>query len=391
MFKVKTSMKKSALCSGLFLLLFGASCEPSPVGSEQSTVREPIKVCTRTDGSCAESNCDDINQPYQGPGSDFSMKEPNTLSYRYKLTGFYRNATGSWLVRGFHVKQTPLSPTHIPADGVVTGLSVGGVSQKLVSFSAQNGDVKLTFCTPGAAGCGAGINVVATGASLIGAQIKFRVPGPPAAITGSDIDYTVQFDSAPQVLNLVSPSSVDVRGFKFSYFYAGLLPQSLCQGPLGSQRTFLYQDSYWHPETFLRTQDGSAITVTCELGAIASCMSWGYRPWDTRAHNGNTVSLRSWHAACVNMKTANYCGDGVAWTRYGTPIYVHDPLAPPVMSESLARLEAFWDDHGALCVNDGNRRVASLPWASSSCYAAMPSCESLGSGAALNFLGSAIP
>ena len=37
--------------------------------------------------------------------------------------------------------------------------------------------------------------------------------------------------------------------------------------------------------------------------------------------NSNTVSLRSWHAACVNMKTANYCGDGVAWT-LGEPCQV---------------------------------------------------------------------
>jgi hypothetical protein len=391
MFKVKTSMKKSALCSGLFLLL-GASCEPSQVGSEQSTVREPIKVCTRSDGTCTDSNCDDINQPYQGSGSDFSMKEPNTLSYRYKLTGFYRNATGSWLVRGYHVKQTPLSPTHVPADGTVTGLTVGGVSQKLVNFDAQNGNVKLTYCTPGAAGCGAGVNVVATGTSLLGVQIKLQVPYAPGLTAGGFIDYTLQFDSIPQVLNLVSPSSVDVRGFKFSYFYTGLAPQSLCQGPLGvSQRTFFYQDSYWHPETFLRTQEASAITVTCELGAIAACMSWGYRPWDTRSFNSNTVSLRSWHAACVNMKTANYCGDGVAWTRYGTSIYVNDPLSPQVMGGSLARLEAFWDENGALCVNDGNRRVASLPWSTSSCYTNIPSCDTLGSSAASSFLGSAIP
>lgn len=170
-------MKKSALCSGLFLLL-GASCEPSQVGSEQSTVREPIKVCTRSDGTCTDSNCDDINQPYQGSGSDFSMKEPNTLSYRYKLTGFYRNATGSWLVRGYHVKQTPLSPTHVPADGTVTGLTVGGVSQKLVNFDAQNGNVKLTYCTPGAAGCGAGVNVVATGTSLLGCRSSCKCPMP---------------------------------------------------------------------------------------------------------------------------------------------------------------------------------------------------------------------
>lgn len=387
--KVKCSMKKSALLSGLCLLAV-AGCEQGLDGSDTKVV-EPIKVCTRTDGSCMESNCDDINQPYQGPGSDFSMKEPNTTSYRYKLTGFYQTATGGFAVRGFHVKQNPLSPTHIPADGVVTGLVLGGVSQKLVGFAATNGNVKITYCTPGATGCGAGINVIATGALLSGVQIKLQVPTPPGITAGGSIDYTVQFDSAPQVLNLVSPSSVDVRGFKFSYFYAGIAPQSLCQGPLGPQRTFLYQDSYWHPETFARTEDASAITVTCELGAIAACMSWGYRPWDARDFGGNTTSLRTWHAACVNMKTANYCGDGVAWTRYGTAINVNDPLTPQVMSGSLAHLEAFWDANGARCVNDANRRIPSLPWSTSSCYATMPSCDSLGSGAASVFLGSALP
>ena len=385
-------MNKLTVYSGLGMaLVLGIGCSPSLGTSDQDNVRDPLKVCTRSDGTCAESNCDDINQPYQGAGSDFSMTEPNTLSYRYKLTGFYRTAVGTWAVRGFHVKQDPLHPIHVSADGFVSGLSVGGVTQKLVNLSATNGVVKLTYCTPGAAGCGAGIYAMATGAALAGTRILLQVPNAPGLSTGS-IDYTLQFDSAPQVLNLVTPNSVDIKGYKFSYFYSGVTAQSLCKGPMGTpQRTFLYQDTYWNPETFARTEDGSAITLTCELGAIAACMSWGYKPWESSTFGGNAVSLRDWHATCVNMKTANYCGDGYSWTRSGTPINVNDPLTPQVMTGSLARLEAFWDTHGAVCVNDGNRRVPSLGWSTSSCYATMPSCDSLAAGGALNYLGSAIP
>ena len=117
-------------------------------------------------------------------------------------------------------------------------------------------------------------------------------------------------------------------------------------------------------------------------------MSWGYKPWMTNSFMGGVQSLDSWHATCVNAKTANYCGDGFSWTKYGTKITVSDPLDAPVMAEDVKYVEARWTTKGAACVNDINRRIPSLAWKTSSCYASMPDCSQY---PASSYLSTGIP
>ncbi len=346
-------------------------------GCEQGTPAElddadkSIKVCN-LDGSCQSPNCDDINQPDQGMGTDFSMRLPNTTADRYKITGFYKEATGGWRVRGFTVNQA--NKQHVSADGWVKGAIIEGVSRPVVHMNAKATKFALTVCMINSTTCPSDQKVI-SGAALEGNQIVIDIP---VLVSGRTVTprYTLTFNSVPQPLDITTPSSPDVYGYHFTYESKGVPLATLCAGPGGvAQRTMFYQEAYWHPRTFAKTAESSAITVSCEFGAIASCMSWGYKPWEDTKYNGAVVFKDSWHATCVNAKTANYCGDGNAWTRFGTKITVNDPLVKPVMDEGIKYLEARWDTAGAVCVNEENRRIFSMDWTTASCYGAMKDCK----------------
>lgn len=366
---------------GIALALLPLSaCDPIEV-KDSDTRQTQIKTCT-PDGTCMSSNCDDINQPDQGPGSDFTMLNPETPAYRYKLTGLYPDSAGEWHIRGFHVLQGPSHPPHTPADGTIRSLTVGGAPVMLADVKVNHTELSIYYCPLG--GCGKEAPKELSGAALVGTELVFVAP--PAPGSGPAV-YKLIFGSAPQVLDSVTPFSADVFGYSLSYSVNGSQQASLCAGPKGAeQRAMFYQSAYWNPQTFARIADSSgasltssAVTVTCELGAIAACMSWGYKPWEQTETKQGKDTKELWHATCVNAKTANYCGDGYAWTKYGTSILVQDPLQPPVMSEMSKagfqyKVEALWDEKGASCINDANRRVPGLPWATSSCYNSLPAC-----------------
>jgi hypothetical protein len=97
--------------------------------------------------------------------------------------------------------------------------------------------------------------------------------------------------------------------------------------------------------------DPGLVTFACTNGAIAKCIRFGYKPWKAIAEgSGAGRSLLEHHLACVRMVRADYCGDGVSWTRDGTMIDLWDevgvqrrdavPAAPEVF-------EAAWTPAGA--------------------------------------------
>jgi hypothetical protein len=92
----------------------------------------------------------------------------------------------------------------------------------------------------------------------------------------------------------------------------------------------------------------TAFSFTCTSGAQGKCVRFGYRPWAAAADG---TPLWDLHQACTRMVRADYCGDGTAHTRNGTPINVYDrqgiqePDAVPDMS-----FEAGWGPNGAVCV-----------------------------------------
>jgi hypothetical protein len=92
------------------------------------------------------------------------------------------------------------------------------------------------------------------------------------------------------------------------------------------------------------------ITLACASDAVGKCPVFGYKPW---AKGPGGEDLLPYHAACVRMVTADYCGDSTPHTRDGTPIDLFDDIG--INTDTSAHnpefaLEAGWRPEGAVCV-----------------------------------------
>ena len=80
--------------------------------------------------------------------------------------------------------------------------------------------------------------------------------------------------------------------------------------------------------------------ITCTGGAEGKGVRFGYKPW-RKAPDGN--SLAAYYQACVRL-VRDYCGDGVGYTRNGTPIDLFDRIG--IQRDELVpgmTFEAAWD------------------------------------------------
>lgn len=96
-------------------------------------------------------------------------------------------------------------------------------------------------------------------------------------------------------------------------------------------------------------RDGE-ITVSCISGVVAKCVRWGYPPW-SRGPGGE--DLTPFHAACVRMARADYCGDDRPHTKQGTSIDNYDDLGIQrrgAADDPTYVFEAGWSPQGAVCV-----------------------------------------
>lgn len=95
-------------------------------------------------------------------------------------------------------------------------------------------------------------------------------------------------------------------------------------------------------------RDG-VITLTCSSGAVGKCVRFGYKPWSKGPHGED---LTPYHAACVRMVRADYCGDGQTHTKNGTSIDLYDVLGIQKQEPNDAdfAFEAGWAPGGAVCV-----------------------------------------
>jgi hypothetical protein len=102
-------------------------------------------------------------------------------------------------------------------------------------------------------------------------------------------------------------------------------------------------------------------TMACASGAIATCLEWGYQPWDSA---GRPDERREYvYGSCLQAKRAAYFvghGDLRSYTATGTLILRRDQFgfgrnARGTMDE-IPYLEALWSPYGAECLNVENRR-----------------------------------
>ncbi len=107
--------------------------------------------------------------------------------------------------------------------------------------------------------------------------------------------------------------------------------------------------------------DPSEFTFGCRFGGIQKCQEYGY-PKDKKAKErkagvDKTRRFNDYHASCIRMVRADYCGDGFPHTYDGTEIDIYDHLwnnnAPATSTDGSDGfyLEAEWDDDGAHCIN----------------------------------------
>ena len=102
-------------------------------------------------------------------------------------------------------------------------------------------------------------------------------------------------------------------------------------------------------------------TFACRGAAIAKCIEWGYRPWESvlrcQGLTCSAVALDAYHQACTRMVRADYCGDGQPWTLNGRAINIYDGLGIQTDTEGWT-FEAEWRGDGARCLS--NQRVLQL-------------------------------
>jgi hypothetical protein len=369
-------MKRSLVCSVIGVcLLASAGC--SVAGADmQDSVDRTIKVCTRGDGSCMESNCDELNQPYQGPGSMFGMQHPDWgTATTYKVVGFRPptdqevSSSGDkrWIVRGYAVT----AGVHTYVEGRVVGSSFKNSAVTVTDMVAKESQLVVQVYD------GNGQTLTLASKDLVELRLSLTIPSLSARSRGAQT-FEWSFASPPSELADSWTYGSPISGYPINWEAkggAGVLP--LCAGDGGApQRAVFLQGQTWDPQSFALSGslEDRTVTVTCELGAIAACHNWGYAPWTvaTRTADGQPVDMTAIEQTCIRMKTADYCGTGLVHTQYGTKIVVNTPIEMIRHQSVQPKLEAIWNEHGAICVIDSNRRHQNMYYA---CDASIPQCD----------------
>ena len=94
------------------------------------------------------------------------------------------------------------------------------------------------------------------------------------------------------------------------------------------------------------SSETNQLTFSCENGAIAKCIRFGYKPWQRRVEQ----EIDPVHQACVRAVRADYCGDGTAMTEEHAIVNFYDKLGIQKDGSDWP-LEAEWSAAGAVCVN----------------------------------------
>ncbi len=129
----------------------------------------------------------------------------------------------------------------------------------------------------------------------------------------------------------------------------GLDDDGLAIGAIPIKGTWDYREGM--PGAGSHIEDANVFTFACRGYALAKCVEFGYKPWQSV----EGVSLGVMHEACVRMVRADYCGDGRSWTQTGTLINLYDSLSIQV-DEADWLPEAEWGLQGARCMRPDNFR-----------------------------------
>jgi hypothetical protein len=345
---------------GMMALWIMAGCGDAPLGDTGKRI-QAVGACNPANSGhdCIHLNGAGVYIAATSPASDFGLRYGR---FQWLLTGFTNTSTAV-LANGWY--EAPDAP--VQQDGQVTGAQYLGQSYTVRALSVTGTAVTVSLAD------GAGQVFPVQGAALADLTLQLRVSDPSS--TGN-LQFVVRF-SAPQTL----PGYVeDLTGYSLLYrkdpagdgIGTGSW-SSQCLDPQGLTMPSIFsQGAHWDPASAARTTGSERVTVSCQSGAIATCMLWGYRPWATaeRQDNGQAESLADYHQACIHMKRAAYCGDAASYTTPGIDILMADPFDPASSVGEMPQLEAYWSTNGALCLNQPRYPSAQFQ----GCPAALPPC-----------------
>ncbi len=125
------------------------------------------------------------------------------------------------------------------------------------------------------------------------------------------------------------------------------------------------------------TANANAVTMSCETGAIDTCMKWGYAPWAGEGGDKRAALF----GACLQAKRAAYFvgkGEYGSYTKSGTPILLKDAFGVHRAEINTASLEASWSVNGAKCFTWANRRRPDMTADEFPHDITLPTCEGAG-------------
>lgn len=305
--------------------MFSVLCLASVIGSgcgvePEDTSRDAVQQAIRGDGWSSTN----YNQLFS------ATLEGQTV------TGLYFSG-GAWFV------STASSLTYAQ----VTSIAYNGQAIAPQNLTTAQG----SFLVIGADAEDASVELVLTVAAPLAGTL--RITAASTATDGSFSRYTTQWvsahaDDATTSVGLC-PREVLVTKTTTQTVYETMIP-------IGGARWNLSGS---------KVSDANAITLGCSQDAIGGCVEWGYGPWGTRPDEvtGKPVSMASVHQACTRMKRDDVCGSGSPLTtgydaaQGVTTIHVKDRVGIHAdTNQTLATMEAFWNENGASCFNESEYR-----------------------------------
>ena len=186
------------------------------------------------------------------------------------------------------------------------------------------------------------------------------------ALLGADLPA---FDERGEELRVTVESvEADPERADLTYYSLTFEGENIC-GPGGRG---LFVAGSWDDEgTHHPSSQGELVaTFSCTTGVVAKCVEWGYTPYEQGA---------DMHQACVRMARADYCGDGVSYTKTGTLVDVFDfsGVMAPEQDPGELRFEAGWGAEGAICVNEPRYQMIGSAGEELAppCWQQLPRCE----------------
>jgi hypothetical protein len=182
-----------------------------------------------------------------------------------------------------------------------------------------------------------------SGAALVGLVIDLRDDGGDR--------YALHFAAAGATSYWAGPPE-SVPIYSLTYTGAGKqTPQPLCTAGLNEAILFA-GDRYDAARKTVTTGPATHgwVNIACAGTALAKLFLVRH----TEASQ-QVQTTRAERQAMLKMFTADVCGDGTAFTVHGQPLFWADAKGITRFPDAPASLEAVWNEHGAVCMNQPRR------------------------------------